>query len=442
MSDLFIFDLQRFGDVVIMVDGNEVTVQGAIPSNEEDATEGAYYWSNANVSVGSSFAGNVTLDVNTLEDDETFENVTINRISTIKGIILPANAGAGAIEAGSGVGGAADNAIAITNLGTATVTVGDTTLSFNTDTTSGLYINSNSVAYVSLASGSFDVTNEGGLGDLYVGGYDAGNAVNINKPFTYSVSGTTGSITLAENGDGAILTKTDDASQVLTKGVNTITIADTTLNYSVAADSYATVDVSYDEDAAAYKAEGLHLAGAGDAVNVSSVVASEDFTLYDGAGDDAAEIPLSNLPSAGGYTVTKVQESVYSANGFETGTASLDSKGNYVLTNTSGDAAVLLNNTAVTGFVLGTDDAVSGTKISAVGSAVTLYKESVSTDNAAQIDLTDISDNAVVTRKETGFEISNIEDGGIVSINGSAALTYAVQGGTVTVTDANDEGKI
>lgn len=224
MSDLFIFDLQRFGDVVVVATkGSEsVTLDAATlttaPSSVSDITEGGYYWNSENLTVSSSFEGAVTVNAtykvtSAGEDDDEKEYYVI---SAVDEIVLPSDGGSGTITTGSAVG--SSEAIPINNLGTTTLTVGETTLGFNsvTDTLSGVYVANNKVSYVNINSGTLEITNESGISDLTLADESGeGNPVSVDKPFTYNPTGS-GSIIIST--EGTNVSKTDDAGQVLTTG--------------------------------------------------------------------------------------------------------------------------------------------------------------------------------------------------------------------------------
>ena len=348
MSDLFKFNLQRFGDVVYLPNkATEYVTLTAITPGDDAAEEGQFYWASDAASIASTFDGQVTVTASqtkvTVAGETEDDTKTYYTVGEITGIALPDNAGAGAITAGSDVGTVTTDdttPATISGLGSATLTIGQTTLGF-TNATGNVQIlggDTTSISEVDLETGSFAVTAEGGATGLYVDGTEAENEISINKPFTYT-SAVIGSGDEAETvktiditGTGASIGATDGANTLTLPKTDAITIGGASLAYTVGADN-ASIDVS--------NGVGFFVQATGDKVVVPEALAAKagnGFAIYEGSSTNTITIK-NNLPTSG-YTFERIGDSLYSASDLA-GTVSFD-KGGYTLTNTSTDAEIRL----------------------------------------------------------------------------------------------------
>ncbi|MBR0062168.1 MAG: hypothetical protein IJP68_11900, partial [Selenomonadaceae bacterium] len=318
MSDLFKFDLQRFvGGVSAVIDDATVAVEGVLPASPE---AGKYYFQ-SNSNVGSTFEGVVSITAE-LDDEGTYtvEGGEYYVISSVTGITLPSDAGAGEITTGSNVGASSEDYVPISGLGNSTLTFGGTELAFtnaNADAVVNIY-GGNKIADVEMDKGSFAVNASVGA-SIYVGSTDDGNLVSIDKPFSYT-AGDSPAITVLE--DGANVTGSDEAVLInAPSGAGQITISGSELVYNTAAAAVISVESS--------AVTGFNLNATGDKLAVTAALAkNEDFTVTDG------DLEVSSaLPTMSAYTVEKL-ESAYLATGMAS-VVSVEGDAVYKITNNS-----------------------------------------------------------------------------------------------------------
>ena len=441
MSDLFKFDLQRFGNVVYLPNGAaDYVTLSAITPGDTDAEAGQFYWASETASIQSTFDGDVTVSANQIKKTVTAENEDDDDkeyyvVSGVYGIALPSSGGTGTITAGTAVGTGDDGVAAITGLNNATLTFGDVTFGFSdADTDAAVQIAGSTISEVDLNSGSFAITAAGGVTGLHVNGTSADDVVSVDKPFTYTAGVTSGDesisiITVTET--GASIGGTDSAATVVAPAADTVTVNGTAFEYTIGAD-VASIDVS--------SGVGIYLQAVNDKVvindSVATLISDGNFSVYEGT----TALKLTELPTVSGYTLTKIADSEYEASGLASSVTL--SKGTYAIENTSGSAAVRLqltnSKTSISGLVLGTGDVLSG-DLTGIGT-VSLYGGAA--DSATKINLEEINEDAIVTRQESSFEISSIASGGALAVNdfsvdgeNSVYLAYNNKGGWVNYTD-------